>query len=101
MLKCSLLCGASMLPHSSTRSIINLLLFVSIFFIDRFRSTFRRILLPLCLGNPMVLLLQFTYTIIFEEIGVVASSGCITSVDDAGCCHYYNIERDNAATILI
>jgi hypothetical protein len=62
---------------------------------------FRHILLPLCLGTPMVLLLQFTYTFIFEEIGVVASSGCITSVDNVGRFHYYNIERDNAGTILI
>jgi hypothetical protein len=49
----------------------------------------------------MVVLLQFTYTFIFEEIGVVASSGYITSVDDVGHFHYYSIERDNAGTILI
>jgi hypothetical protein len=51
--------------------------------------------------NTMVLLPQITYTFIFDKIGVVASSECITSFDDVGRFHSYNIERDSAGTILM
>jgi hypothetical protein len=105
MLKWSLLCGAS--TPSPNRPQLYLLYrqpppLVSITLIDRSRSSFRRIHIPLVSGYFYGLTASVYLHLYLRGNG----HGCLfrmylLQLITVGRSHYYNIERNNAGTILI